>query len=466
MKEKAAVSSHPALKVGTALIFAAAVVVFFLPPPSGYTAQTMHGGALCLLVVGLWALGTLPEHIVALLFFLLAMVFAVAPADVVFSGFASGTLWLVLGGLIIAEAVNRTGLGVRLARYVIGRHALSYRALIAAVVLICSLMCVVMPATVSRILLLLPIMAAVAHRLGLKPGSAGYDGVALAVIMTNYQVGTAFLPANAPNLVLAGAAETLYGITFIYGEWLLVQLPVMGVLKALTIIGLIWILFPDETRAAEGEDTHTPLSASEKRLTVIVLAAVVLWATDFVHGVHPGWIGLAAGLATLMPYIGVMPVASFTERVKLTPFFYIAAILGLGAVMVETGLSRALSEALQSGLQLERGNDAINFGILALLATATGGLVTNVAQPALLAPLASHFAEATGWPIKAALMTIVLGFTTAIFPYQVPPMLVGVQVAGLRLRRVLRITVPLALMSLIVLLPINYLWWRAIGYFG
>src|SRR5688572_7387111 len=154
----------------------------------------MHAAALCLLVIGLWAMGALPEHIVALLFFLLAMVFAIAPAQVVFSGFASGTLWLVLGGLILAEAVNRTGLGVRLARFLIGRHALSYRALIAAVVLVCSLMCIVMPAIVSRILLLLPIMAAVAHRLGLKAGSVGYEGVALAVIMTNYQVGTAFLP--------------------------------------------------------------------------------------------------------------------------------------------------------------------------------------------------------------------------------------------------------------------------------
>jgi len=458
--------THPLVKAGTALVFALAVVVFFLPPPAGYTAQTMHAGALCVLVVGLWALGSLPEHIVALVFFLLAMILAIAPASAVFSGFASGTLWLVLGGLIMAEAVNQTGLGVRLARFLIGRHALSYRALIAAVVFVCALMCVVMPATVSRILLLLPIMAAVAQRLGLKPGSVGYDGVALAVIMTNYQVGTVFLPANAPNLVLAGAAETLYGITFIYGEWLLVQLPVMGILKALTIIGLIWLLFPDETRAGDVEAAHTPLTGAEKRLTVILLAAVALGTTDFVHGVHPGWIGRGAGIATLLPYVGVMPVASFNERVKLTPFFYIAAILGLGALMVETGLSRALGEALQSGLQLERGRDAINFGILALLATAAGGLVTNVAQPALLAPLASHFAEAAGWPLKAALMTIVLGFTTAIFPYQVPPMLVGAQVAGLKLRRVLRITVPLALMSLCVLLPINYFWWRAIGYFG
>lgn len=453
-------------RLGPFVVLALAAVVFFLPAPEGYTRETVHAAALCVLVIGLWALGALPEHLVALLFFLLAMVFAIAPPGVVFSGFASGTLWLVLGGLIMAEAVNQSGLGVRFAAVLIGRRALSYRGLISVVVLVCSIMCVVMPATVSRILLLLPIMAAVAQRLGLKPGSAGYEGVALAVIMTNYQVGTAFLPANAPNLVLAGAAETLYGIHFIYGEWLLLQLPVMGILKALLIVALVCRLFPDETRPAEAGERLPPMSAEEKRLSVILLAAVVLWATDFLHGVHPGWIGLGAGVVSLMPRIGAMPVASFTDRVKLIPFFYIASILGLGAMMVETGLSRALGEALQGGLQLEHGRDAANFAILTLLSTATGAIVTNVAQPALLAPLASHFAEATGWPLKAALMTIVLGFTTAIFPFQVPPMLVGVRVAGLRLRRVLRITVPLALLSLVALLPLNYLWWRIVGYFG
>jgi di/tricarboxylate transporter len=208
------------------------------------------------------------------------------------------------------------------------------------------------------------------------------------------------------------------------------------------------------------------MTAEEKRLSVILIAAVALWATDFLHHVHPGWIGLGAGVATLLPRIGVMPVTAFTDRVKLVPFFYVASILGLGAMMVDTGLSRALGEALQAGLRLEADHDAANFAILALLATLAGGLVTNVAQPALLAPLASHFAEAAGWPLKAALMTIVLGFTTAVFPYQVPPMVVGVHVAGLRIRRVLRMTFPLAAVSLLLLLPINYVWWRAIGYFG
>jgi hypothetical protein len=63
-------------------------------------------------------------------------------------------------------------------------------------------------------------------------------------------------------------------------------------------------------------------------------------------------------------------------------------------------------------------------------------------------------------------MTIVVGFTTAVLPFQAPPVLVGVHVSGLRLHRFLRMSVPLALVSLLLLLPLDYLWWRAIGYFG
>lgn len=82
----------------TGLVCLAAAVIFVLPPPAGMTAVTMHAAALIVLTIGLWALGTLPEHITSLLFFLLAMVFAIASPQAVFSGFASPTMWLVLGG--------------------------------------------------------------------------------------------------------------------------------------------------------------------------------------------------------------------------------------------------------------------------------------------------------------------------------------------------------------------------------
>ncbi|HTD89657.1 MAG TPA: SLC13 family permease, partial [Burkholderiales bacterium] len=74
-------------------------------------------------------------------------------------------------------------------------------------------------------------------------------------------------------------------------------------------------------------------------------------------------------------------------------------------------------------------------------------------------------AQAAGWRIEAALMIAAVGFSTMILPYQAPPVMVGVQVAGIPLRSTLRLTVPLALISIFVLLPIDYLWWWFLGYF-
>jgi hypothetical protein len=63
-------------------------------------------------------------------------------------------------------------------------------------------------------------------------------------------------------------------------------------------------------------------------------------------------------------------------------------------------------------------------------------------------------------------MTMAVGFTVMVLPYQVPPAIVGIRVAGLSMRTVMRLVLPLAFVSVAILLPLDYLWWRIIGYFG
>lgn len=449
-----------------AVIIAAAAAIFFTPPPPGVAVNVMHTAGLLLLVMGLWATGVLPEALTALIFFALAVLLEVAKPEVIFSGFTSGTLWLVLGGLVIAEAVRMTGLGERIARAALGTRVWSYPQLVIAAVLVAVLLAFLMPATVGRILLLVPILAAVAERHGLAPGSPGHTGVLFAVIVTSFQCGTAILPSNAPNLVLAGAAETLYGVQLIYAEYLWAQFPVMGVIKGALIAAIVCRVFPAQTRGNGSAADLRPMSSQEKRLAVILLLSLALWASDFAHGIRPGWIALAAAVVAMLPRVGAVPVTLFQERIKFGSFFYIAAVLGLGAVMLDTGLSKAFGDALLTVIRLERGEDAANFITLTVLSTLASMIVTNPAQPALLSPLAGTFAEAAGWPIQAALMTAAVGFSTLLFPYQAPPVVVGMQLAALRVRDALRLTVPLALISVFVLIPVHYLWWRLIGYFG
>jgi len=447
------------------VVIAVAIAVYVVPPPEGVAADTMHAAALVVFTVGLWAIGRLPEHVVALLFFLLAMVLAVAPAQVVFSGFASATLWLVLGGLIMAEAVNRSGLAQRLAGALFDRVALSYAQLVVAVVMASVVLSFLIPATVGRVLLLLPIVMALAQRVGFEHDSPGYNGLCLATIVATYQCGTTVLPANAPNLVLAGSAEALYGVQITYAEYLWVQFPVLGALKSAAIIGFVLWLFPATAKPLPVARMAEPLTPAQRRMAAILAVALALWATDFLHGIKSGWIALAAGIACLLPRVGVMPVAAFHE-VRLGPYFYVGATLGLGLVIQKTGLSDGLGSLLHGALPLEAGADFNNFILLSVLATLTGLFTTNPAQPAVLAPLAETFALATGWPLKSALMVIGIGFTTFLLPYQVPPAMVGLQVGALRVRQMLRLVLPLAAFGLLAMLPLQYLWWRVIGYFG
>jgi anion transporter len=449
----------------TTVVVIAAMVLFFTTPPAGASVNSMHAAAVMLLAIGLWAVGSLPEHLTGLIFLALCMLLAIAPAGVVFSGFASGTLWLVLGGLVLAEAVRATGLGERLAKFLFSRATLSYQGLIAAAVAITIVLSFVMPATVARVLLLLPIFAAAGARLGLVAGSNGQTALALVAMIVSFQCGVTVLPANAPNLVLAGAAETLYNKPLIYADYLLLHFPVLGVLKGAIIAVLLCKLFPAATRTPDAEEPRTPMSPEERRLTTILIAALAFWATDFMHGIQPGWIALTAAIVALMPGLGVMPHTAFPERIKLGTYFYVGAILGFGAVMQDSGVGKALGGTMLGMLNVQPGNDMLNFFKLALLGTVTGLLTTNPAQPALLAPLAAQMAEAAGWRIEAALMIAVVGFSTMILPYQAPPVMVGVQVMGIPLRSTLRLTVPLALICIFVLLPIDYLWWWWLGYF-
>lgn len=444
----------------------AAAGVYALGLTLGHDSAFARAAAVVFLTMALLATGALPEYLTSLVFFLFAMLLAVAPPAVVFSGFASSTLWLVFGGLIMAEAVGSTGLGKRVAAALLASTTLSYSKLVWLTVLFSTLLAFVMPATLGRILLMLPILRAVAAHAGLQPGTAGHNGLLLAAIMSTYQCGTAVLPANAPNLVLAGAAESLYGVHIRYGEYLLVQFPVMGLLKAGLIAWLVCAMMKDEMRPIKESAPSARMSPQELRLAAILAGSLGMWVTDFAHGIQPGWIALAAGVLCVFPRIGVMQLAVLNERIKVGPVFYIAAVLGLGATLSHTGLAREIGSVLTRALALERDSDFLNFMSLSLLSSIAGLLTTNPVQPALLAPLAAQFADATGWPIKAALMTAAVGFTTVILPYQVPPIVVGIQAAGISLRHALRLTLPLAGLSLLVLVPLDYVWWKLIGYFA
>jgi di/tricarboxylate transporter len=435
-------------------------------PPESFSPGESRGAALAVLVIGLWAGGAIAEHLTALLFFLLAMLLSVAPPGIVFSGFSSVALWLVFSGLVMGLAVRTTGLGTRVAGTVARALSRGYLTLIAGVVLVGVVLGFLMPSSMGRVILLIPIGVAIAEHFGFEKGSNGRTAIVLAAAFGSHVPTFAILPANVPNMVLAGASETIYGITPGYGEYLLLHFPILGIFKAVLLIGLIGWMFPDRLRPKGLHADHraAALTGDERKLTWVLGIALVLWMTDAIHHVSPAWIALGAALVLMLPRFGMISPSQFNEKLNYASVFFVAGVLGLGAVVSESGLGNRLAAELLAIVPLQTGHDALNYASLATISLATGMLTTLPGVPAVLTPLADQLSQASGLPAKTVLMTQVLGFSTTVLPYQSAPLVVGMQLAGEPLAPAIKLCLALAVLSVLVLWPLDYFWWQLLGW--
>jgi anion transporter len=423
----------------------------------------LAAGLLTTLTIGLWASGWIAEYLTALIFFALAMVFGIAPAATVFSGFASSAFWLVLSGFVIGIAIRKTGLAERAARALTARLSGSYPQLVAGVVLLTYALAFVMPSNMGRIAVLMPIVLAVADRAGLPPGSRGRIGLALAVGFGTFMLSVSILPANVPNLVLAGSVEATYGIRLTYLPYFLLQAPVLGVLKGIALVGCLCLLFGDRPRRAVPTDRAGPLSADEKRLALLLGVTLLFWLTDSLHGISPAWIGLASACVCLLPRVGFVTQEEFAAGVNFRTCLYIAGILGMAATVTRSGLGELVGHALAGVAPLDPARPFQSFAALVGISTLLNFVVTSNGVPALFTPLAGTLAAASGLKLMTVLMIQVIGFSTTILPYQAAPIVVALQLGGVAPGPATRLCLLLAAITLAVLAPLDFLWFRVLG---
>lgn len=426
-------------------------------------AESWVSASIIIVTIGLWATGKLPEYLVALLFFAAAAVLNLAPPEILFSGFSSAAFWLVLSGFILGVAIRKVGLADRIARSLASRLTGSWPRMVGGVVLLTYALAFVMPSNMGRIALLMPIILALADRAGLVAGSRGRTALTLAVGFGTFQLSASILPANVPNLVMAGAAESAYGIHLSYLPYLVLHAPILGLLKGLALVACLCLLFPAKPCMVLPEGPGNPLSQAEKRLGVLLLATLALWMTDAVHGISPAWIGLSAACICLLPRIGFLTGDEFPTGVNIRTCIYVAGILGLTALVNHSGLGTAMGSWLLHMLPLDPGSPARSFGALIALTSALNFTVTANGVPALFTPLAQSMAEASGLPLLTILMVQVIGYATPLLPYQASPIVVAMGMGHVKARDGIRLCLALAVITFLVLVPLDYGWFTLLG---
>ncbi|MDR3398968.1 MAG: SLC13 family permease [Pandoraea sp.] len=448
-----------------ALLAAISASAGFALHAAGLRGDTLAVAVVVLFCLSYWATGWLPDFLVSLvLMFLLATCTSLG-ADVVFSGFTSSAFWLVFSGAVIGMALGVTGLGERVASRLADHCGHAYGVALVGFVAIAFVLGIVMPSTLGRIAILTPIVLSFCERVGLTPGRPGRTGLLLATALASCELSTAILPANLPNLVMAGTAETVLGLRLGYGDYAIALVPVLAVVRGVVLVVVAMRLFPDRLTplvdATTVDDARQSMRPDEWRLLAALTLMLALWLTEPWHHVAAGWVGLGIALLCLGPLRLVNPDA-FLKQVKLAPLWFVAAIIGLTAAVDHAGLANTLRPVL-SQLDLAQMSTTPAYLVLVALSLALTFLVTSNAAPALYTPLVPALALGAPLGVKAVLLTQAVGISTIALPYQAPPLVLAMALAGIGIRDATRYCVATALVALVTVVPLTPLWWQLIG---
>ncbi|UZP66068.1 anion permease [Desulfovibrio mangrovi] len=456
----------PTDRIIAIIITIAATAIWLLKPVAASGIATPNADSILSVMVftmGMWVCGVLPEYLTTLIFFSIMMLGGLAPAAVVFAGFSSSAFWLVFAGLVLGLSVRESGLGKRLAVHLGALCGSSYLTILAAMAAFGLVLSFLMPSAVGRVVLMIPILNAFAESRGYKAGSKGAGGILMAGAAGTMLPAFTILPSNVANMVLSGTMEALYGTVPTYGQYMLIHFPVLGLVKMGLIIAVAALLFREKPSGPPAQqETLPPVSPAERRLMLLLISALLLWMTDAVHGIAPAWVGLAAAVLCLVPKAGMLKEGAFS-RLGFASLFYVAGVIGLGAVVREYQLGVLGAQAVLDVFPLTPGADAWNYAVLAGTSTLTCMLTTTVGVPAVMTPMGPELAAASGLTLMTVLMTQTIGFSSIFLPYQAPAIVVAAQMSNLPTRAVNSYFVTLFLLTILLIVPANYFWWKLLG---
>jgi sodium-dependent dicarboxylate transporter 2/3/5 len=431
---------------GTILLIALAALAVALLPIPGLAREAHRALVILTVVTGLWVTESLPIAVTALFVPALALLLGVVDARAAFAGFGDPIVFLFFGTFLLTEAAAQHGLTARLARSVLGSRwvAKSPRRLLWAVALLGYLISAWVNNTATTAMLI---------PLALASGSLGSRFLVATLLMAAYapSLGGLVTPVGtAPNLIGLRLLEEATGSRPSFAAWCVYFAPLALITTAISCGWLSWISGRRRTgieassalsQEAAFQSEQRPWSRAERTLVPLFIVVVLLWITPGILSATPlqgtPWVKLWQSRLpeTVVPLLGALllfmlpsgaPDGSrildigVLRRLDWSTLLLFGGGLTLGTLMFQTGLARAIGEAI-FGIMPLRGT----YGIV-LAATLAGVLMSemtsNTASASLVVPVVLALAQAAGVdPVKPALAATVACSFGFMFPISTPP---------------------------------------------
>lgn len=424
--------------------------VFLLMMVSGQWQEAMSADAWRVAAVGLWmaiwwATEAIPVPVTALLPLVIFDPLGISSIGDAAAPYANPTIYLYLGGFIMALTLERWNLHRRIALAIVSKTGTDGRRLIGGFMFVCAILSMWMTNT-STTMMLLPIVLSVAAVIrdnvpGLSDKTRDNFQIAMLLGLAYAASigGLATLIGTPPNALLMGFMAENYGIEISFARWMLVGIPVSFAMLPIAWIGLTRILYPCDIPASAAVRNHLrelrtelgAMSIAEKRVGVVFFCLIMSWmfrgpVTDAldISGVSDTGIVIAAALVLFLLPSGDAdnPRLMVWEDVGRLPWGVLVLFgggLSLAAAVADSGLALWLGEQLAplSGW----GTAVLVVAAVAMVIFLTE-LTSNLATTATLLPVMGAIAIQAGVPPIVLTVPVTIAASCAfMLPVATPP---------------------------------------------
>ncbi len=423
-------------------VVALALYVFFRPEDLSPAGQLT--AAIAALMAIWWATEAIPVAVTSFLPLVLFPILGVAAIKPTAASYADPTIYLFLGGFVIALAIERSGLHRRVALLVFRVVGVSGRALVGGFMLAAALLSMWISNT-STTLMLLPIVMSIV--VVIRETVDDLKDVERRDFETAMLLGLAYgatlggmttLVGTPPNAFMSGFMQSTYGVEIDVARWMLVGVPLAAVMLPLTWLVLTRLVFKVNFKATDAARQHVdelrrelgPVLAAEWRVAAVFAFLVIGWIarkpiaslTGAVELTDAG-IAMTAAIAAFIIPSGSRPGTLMTwDDARRLPWGVL--ILFGGGLALAGGMS-------SSGLTLWIGQQlaplgAIHIAILIVAATALviflTELTSNLATTATFLPVMAALAVETGNDPLIFVIPVTLAASCAfMLPVATPP---------------------------------------------
>lgn len=282
--------------------------------PEGMSREAQAVLASTLWVAVWWITEAIPIPVTSLLPIILFPVTG-AVSEGVTSSYADNTIFLFLGGFIIAIAMEKWNLHLRIALGIITVVGTSTSRLILGFMVATGFLSMWISNTATAMMMMPIAIAVITHvndSMKSERESANRFGksLMLGVAYAASIGGLGTLIGTPPNMIFAGVVKEIYGIEISFATWMLFGVPFACILLLAAWFYLVKIAFPMSIKELPGgkeiissERQHLgKISFEEKLVLVVFLATAVAWITrsfipfDFISRIDDTIIAIAAAI--------------------------------------------------------------------------------------------------------------------------------------------------------------------------